>query len=159
NKTKMKIRRNWSVQMAQPATMLRKRMILFWMNHFVIESKKVQFPSLDYLFLGYMRLNAWGNFKKMVADVTTMPAMLFYLDGGQNIKGAPNENYARELQELFTMGVYYKNDVSKPNYTQADIEAVAVALTGWRIKFSAPPPDILPAEYNVATHDSTLQTI
>ena len=76
----MKIRSHWTVQMNQPDVMLREKMTLFWMNHFAIEAKKVIWPQMTYHFLTYMRQNAWGNFKKMVSDVTTMPAMLYYLD-------------------------------------------------------------------------------
>ncbi len=155
----MKIRSHWAVQMNQPEVMLREKMTLFWMNHFVVEAKKVYFPQMMYNFLTYFRQNPWGNFKKMVSDVTTMPAMLYYLDGILNVKQAPNENYAREVQELFTMGVYYKNDVTKPNYTQADVEAVAHALSGWTVDSGAPAPNVLPAFYDVTRHDASRQMI
>ncbi len=153
----MKIRSHWTAQMVQPNVMLREKMTLFWMNHFVIEAKKVIWPQATYSFLTYMRQNAWGNFKKMVSDVTTMPAMLYYLDGILNVGQAPNENYARELQELFTMGVVDKD--GKANYTQADVEGIAHALTGWTVDYQSPPPNILPALYNVNLHDSSFQKI
>jgi len=155
----MKIRSHWTVQMNQPGTMLREKLTLFWMNHFVIEAKKVIWPQMSYNFLSYIRQHAWGNFKKMVSDITTLPAMLYYLDGVISVGSSPNENYARELQELFTMGVYYKNDVSKPNYTQADVEAIAAALTGWTIDYQAPSPNVLPAVYDVTLHNSSLVSI
>ena len=153
----LKIRSHWTVQMAQPEVMLREKMTLFWMNHFVIEAKKIHFPQMSYYFLTYMRRNAWGNFKQMVKDVTTMPGMLQYLDGVLNVGTAPNENYARELLELFMMGVLDKN--GNPNYTQDDIEAVAHVLTGWTVDTGSPPPDVLQAMYAVNLHDSSLQKI
>ncbi len=155
----MKIRSHWAAQMNQPEVMLREKMTLFWMNHFVVEAKKVYYPQSMYDFLSYFRLNAWGNFKQMVSDVTTKPAMLIYLDGILNIGSAPNENYARELQELFTMGVYYKNDLTQPNYSQADVEAIAFALSGWSVDPSAPAPNVLPATYNPNNHGTKRVTI
>jgi uncharacterized protein (DUF1800 family) len=149
----MKIRCHWTVQMDQPLVSLREKMVLFLMNHFVIEAKKVIWPQFCYTFLTYMRQNAWGNFKKMVSDVTTLPAMLNYLDGLLNKGTSPNENYARELQELFTMGILDKN--GNPNYTQFDIEAMAKVLSGWTIDYTAPPPNILPSLYDKSNHNET----
>jgi uncharacterized protein (DUF1800 family) len=153
----MKIRSHWAVQMNQPNTMLREKLTLFWTNHFVVEAKKVYYPQSMYSYLTYFRNNAWGNFKKMVSDVTTMPAMLIYLDGILNQGYAPNENYAREVQELFTMGVLDKN--GNANYTQADVEAIAAALTGWTVDGSADPPNVLPPLYNPSFHNSSFQKI
>lgn len=154
----MDIRTQWTVLMNQPDVMLREKMSLFWMNHFVIEAtKKVYYPQMVYNFLSYFRQNAWGNFKKMVSDVTVSPAMLIYLDGIYNQGLAPNENYARELQELFTLGVVDKD--GKANYTQADVEGVAHALTGWTVDATAPAPNVLPAKYDVNRHDSSFQKI
>ncbi|MDP4237575.1 MAG: DUF1800 family protein, partial [Bacteroidota bacterium] len=153
----MKIRSHWTVQMNQPEVMLREKLVLFWMNHFVVEAKKVYYPQSMYSLLTYFRQNAWGNFKKMVSDVTISPAMLIYLDGVLNAGSAPNENYARELQELFTMGVVDKN--GNPNYTQDDVEGIAHALTGWTVDAQAPPPDVLPSKYEVTRHDSSFQKI
>ena len=153
----MKIRSHWAVQMNQPQTMLREKLTLFWMNHFVVEAKKVYYPQSMYSFLTYFRQNAWGNFKKMVSDVTISPAMLIYLDGILNVGTAPNENYAREVQELFTMGVTDKN--GNPNYTQDDVEGIAHVLTGWTIDYQAPPPNVLPTLYDKTRHDASRQKI
>jgi uncharacterized protein (DUF1800 family) len=152
------IRSHWTVQMNQPDVMLREKMTLFWMNHFNVEAtKKVYYPQSMYNYLTYFRTNAWGNFKKMVSDVTTMPAMLIYLDGILNQGYFPNENYAREVQELFTMGPTDKT--GNPNYTQNDVEALAAVLTGWTVDGTAPAPNILPALYNIALHNNTQQKI
>lgn len=151
------IRAHWASQMTQPKTMLRERLVLFWMNHFVVESQKVYYPQVMYAYLDYFRQHAWGNFKQMVKDVTISPAMLIYLDGIYNRGTSPNENYARELQELFTMGVTDKD--GNANYTQDDVEAVAHALTGWTVDTTAPAPNVLPAKYNISYHDSSFQKL
>jgi len=102
-------------------------MVLFWHNHLVTEH-----PGLDprhlYRYNVVLRKNALGNFKTMIKDITLNPAMLVYLNGNKNTAGAPNENYGRELQELFTMG---KGPNSK--YTESDVQAAAKVLTGYDI--------------------------
>ncbi|MGA7304028.1 MAG: DUF1800 domain-containing protein, partial [Rhodothermales bacterium] len=79
--------------------------------------------AYDYVTL--LRTHALGDFKAFVRQIGLTPAMLIYLDGVENIAGKPNENYARELLELFTMGI--------GNYTEDDIKEIARALTGWRL--------------------------
>lgn len=150
------MRRQWLTAMAQPATMLREKMTLFWMNHFVIEEQKVYFPQMIYHYLDYFRRHPWGNFKQMVKDVTISPAMLVYLDGASSGPQHPNENYARELMELFTLGVTDKN--GNPHYTEDDIKEVAKALTGYTIDYTASEPNVLPATYLIALHNSTLKS-
>lgn len=151
------IRRDWTVQMAKENTMLREKLSLFWMNHFVIESIKVYYPQMMYRYLDYMRKNAWGNFKQMVKDVTIQPGMLIYLDGVQSYRTLPNENYARELLELFVVGVSDKD--GNHTYTESDIREIAKAITGYRIRYDAPSPDVLPSYYEVNQHDATFKTI
>ncbi len=111
-----------------PPSLLDK-LTLFWQNHFVTTREEVD----DYRFLDrYLRLlrdNALGNFRFLVVAITKDPAMLRYLNGNQNRKGSPNENYARELQELFTVG--NKDFAGNNNYTEDDVKAAARALTGW----------------------------
>ena len=121
----------WMAQMTRqdvPPSLLDK-LTLFWQNHFVITHTVVE----DYRFLDrYLRLlreNAMGNFRFLVKAVTKDPAMLHYLNGNQNDKDRPNENYARELQELFTVG--NKDSVGNSNYTEDDVKAAARVLTGW----------------------------
>ncbi len=150
------IRRQWISLMADPKTMLRERMTLFWLNHFVIEEQKVYYPQMIYNYVSYFRQHPWGNFKQMVKDVTISPAMLIYLDGQYSAGATPNENYARELMELFTLGVSYYDGT--PNYTETDIQQLARALTGWRIDNTASAPNVLPSIYDVSRHDSTLKS-
>ncbi len=153
----MEIRRQWTVLMNAPKTMLREKMSLFWMNHFALEENKVYYPQSMYSYLDYFRKNTWGNFKQMVKDVSISPAMLIYLDGQLNAGTAPNENYGRELMELFTLGPVDKD--GNPNYTEADIRAVSHSLTGWIVDARALAPNVLPAIYVTSRHDSSFQKI
>ncbi len=105
---------------------LHQRMVMFWMNHFVIEIQNLSPQySAQYLY-EVVYPNALGNFKDFVHKVGISSAMLVYLNGNQNKKQAPNENYARELYELFTLGV-------DNGYTQNDIVETARALTGYTL--------------------------
>lgn len=103
----------------------RTKFFLFWHNHFVTELNV--YDCNKYLWSYYTLLNKFclGNFKQFVSDMGKNPAMLVYLNGNLNEVGKPNENYARELMELFTMG-------ENNGYTQADVVEVARALTGWK---------------------------
>lgn len=104
---------------------LRTKLFLFWHNHFVTEH--IVYDCNKYLWNYYNLLNkhCLGNFKTFVMEMGKAPAMLVYLNGNLNEVGRPNENYGRELMELFTMG-------ENNGYTQFDVVEVARALTGWR---------------------------
>ena len=106
---------------------IEEKMVLFWHNHLVTEHSGLD-PRHLYRYNVVLRKNALGNFKTMIKDITLTPAMLVYLNGNKNTAGAPNENYGRELQELFTMG---KGPNSK--YTESDVQAAAKVLTGYDI--------------------------
>lgn len=138
---KMDIRNQWASLMSIQKYALREKLTLFWSNHFVIQEQKVYHTQQVYRFLRYLREHVWGNFKQMVKDVTIQPAMLVYLDGVWSEKDKLNENYARELMELFTMGI--TDRYGNPNYTQEDVRELALALTGWRFRYEAPPPNVL----------------
>ncbi len=112
---------------------LRERMTLFWSNHFVTEMDVYFFAPMMYRYLTLLRTHALGNFKQMVYDIGIDPAMLNYLNGEISYWWAPNENYARELLELFTMGQFDK--FGNANYTQDDITELARALTGWGVNY------------------------
>lgn len=103
---------------------LREKMALFWHNHFVTSIDDYFCPSYLYQYHKLLQLHALGNFKELTIEMGSSPAMLVYLNGLQNTRFQPNENYARELLELFTLG-------RDNNYTQQDIEQIARALTGW----------------------------
>ena len=102
----------------------RERLSLFWSNHFVIEYKDVNQPAYLYQYYTLIQSHALGNLKTFVSEMGLAPAMLRYLNGYDNKKNNPNENYARELYELFTLG-------EGNGYTQEDITETARALTGY----------------------------
>lgn len=112
---------------------IREKLTLFWNNHFVTQASVLQDPNLIYYNNNLLRRNALGNFRTFVQEVTINPAMLRYLNGNQNTNVAPNENYARELLELFTIG---KGDLAGPGdyttFTEDDVTSIAKILTGWR---------------------------
>ncbi|WP_420457497.1 DUF1800 domain-containing protein [Rubrivirga sp.] len=113
---------------------LRERMTVFWSNHYV--AGKVM-PPWVFRYRSLLRDRAFGDVRETVHAIGTTALMLRYLDGHLNRKGAPNENYARELLELFTMGIAGPDGT--PNYTQADVSELARALTGWRVTATETP--------------------
>ncbi|MFN4144544.1 MAG: DUF1800 family protein [Runella sp.] len=115
----------WYDRMLSEGTNMREKMTLFWHNHFVSARDKVNFPQHMYIQNNLFRRSAWGNFRQLTKDVTIDPAMLIYLDGRLSAGTSPNENYAREVMELFTLGV--------GNYTENDIKQAALAFTGWQV--------------------------
>ncbi|MCB9217954.1 MAG: DUF1800 domain-containing protein [Ignavibacteriales bacterium] len=116
----------WYNLMLTQGHSLREKMVLFWHNHFVSEISVVDSPQLMYHQNKLFREFAFGNFKELTKQVSINPAMLIYLDNTKNRKEDPNENYARELMELFTLGI--------GNYSENDIVEAAKALTGWQVE-------------------------
>ncbi|AQG78897.1 DUF1800 domain-containing protein [Spirosoma montaniterrae] len=114
---------------AAPPSLLDK-LALFWQNHFVTTRNTVEDYRFVYQYLVLLRNNALGNFRTFVTKMTKEPAMLRYLNGNENEVGKPNENYARELQELFTVGAV--DFAGNKNYTEDDVKAAAKVLTGWQ---------------------------
>lgn len=119
----------------------REKMVLFWHNHFVTEVGKYEHAPLAYQHFTMLRTFALGNFKDFVHAVGLDSAMLIYLDGIENVKGEPQENYARELLELFTMGI--------GNYTQNDIAEIARSLTGYYFNYFD-----LETDFSILRHDT-----
>jgi uncharacterized protein (DUF1800 family) len=115
----------WYNLMVTQGYSLREKLVLFWHNHFVSDVEKVILPQRMYWQNQLFRDHAMGNVIDLTKAVTINPAMLIYLDGVKNRKGAPNENYGRELMELFTLGL--------GNYTEQDVQEGARALTGWQV--------------------------
>ena len=113
----------WANRMVNSPRPLEEKMTLFWHNHFATNETKVRDYRKLLLQNKTFRLHATGNFKELLIAVAKDPAMLHFLDAGQNVKGAPNENFAREIMELFTLGV--------GNYEEKDIREAARAFTGW----------------------------
>jgi uncharacterized protein (DUF1800 family) len=103
---------------------LRSKIALFWHNHFVTEWETYRCTNYQWSYFKLLMQYSIGNFREFVEEMGKNAAMLVYLNGNQNSRDEPNENYARELMELFTMG-------EGNGYTQADIPEVAKALTGY----------------------------
>ncbi len=110
---------------------LRDRLTLFWSNHFVTEDEVYASPAYQYQYYNLLQFHTLGNFKQFTYDIGIAAPMLVYLNGDQNTKDRPNENYARELYELFTLGV-------DNGYTENDILETAKAITGWVEKNDIP---------------------
>jgi hypothetical protein len=116
--------REWWVQaMIRTKFPLRERMVLFWHGHFTSGYRDVRNSYHMYVQNTLFRRLAAGNFRTLLHEISKDPAMLEYLDNNRNRKEHPNENYAREVMELFTLGV--------GNYTEEDIQQLARGLTGW----------------------------
>jgi len=113
----------WLDRMVRTKRPLEEKLTLFWHGHFATSEEKLRDYRKLMLQLETLRSNSAGNFGTLLFAVAKDPAMLVYLDAAQNVKGAPNENFGREVMELFTMGV--------GNYTETDIREAARAFTGW----------------------------
>lgn len=120
----------WLGNMINQPRSIEEKMILFWSNHVTIEFSTVTVGLMCYKYIKLLRQRALGNFKTLIKEVTIDPAMLAYLNGLANTKNSPDENYARELQELFTLG---KGPDSQ--YTEDDVKAAARVLTGYQVNF------------------------
>ncbi|GBC95946.1 hypothetical protein HRbin16_01746 [bacterium HR16] len=116
----------WIFRLLTTRRPLQERMVLFWHNHFATSASKVPRAELMILQNETFRRLALGSFRDMLLAVSRDPAMLLWLDNHLNRKGKPNENYARELLELFTMGI--------GNYTEQDVKEAARAFTGWTLR-------------------------
>lgn len=149
----------WIDLMMKQGFTLREKMVLFWHNHFATGHATVKDARYMYGQNALFRQYAFGNFKDLVRQITFDPAMLVYLNGNANKKGTPNENYARELQELFTIG---KGPERAPgdytNYTEADIKAAARILTGWSNALGDDSTAYTSATFNPGNHDSGTKT-
>jgi uncharacterized protein (DUF1800 family) len=113
----------WLYAMLNGDHPLREKLTLFWHNHFATSIGKVQRPLLMFNQNCVLRRHALGKFGPLLLDMSRDAAMLVWLDSNSNLKGRPNENYAREVMELFSLGVGH--------YTEQDIREAARAFTGW----------------------------
>lgn len=119
---------------------LMERMILFWSNHFAVSYQNMNdlsgkapssYTSHIYKYFKLLQQKGFGDFKELVRDVSKNSAMVYYLNNYNNRQGQPNEDFARELLELFTLGPEDKNGL--PNYSENDVAEVSRAVTGWRV--------------------------
>ncbi len=113
----------WLYRMAYTQAPLIEKMTLFWHGHFATSYQKVREIPLMIRQNELLRKNALGSFKELVRQIGKDPAMMLWLDSGSNRKGKPNENYAREVMELFTLGI--------GSYSEQDVKEAARAFTGW----------------------------
>ena len=133
---------NWVDVMIRTPAPLVERLTLFWHRHWATSRMDVSPPQLmlkqNALLRRYgdLATNQDADFRTMAVELTEDPAMLRYLNGEQNSAGAPNENYGREVMELFALGV--TGPTGLPNYTEDDVKQLAKALTGWVIDESDP---------------------
>ena len=142
----------WVERMRTTQYPLEERMTLMWHDHFATAYLD-PYPDVSMLMMQnqLMRRHALGNFRTMVEEMTVDPAMLYWLNGTENTKGKPNENYARELLELFTLGVVPQV------YTEQDIREAARALTGWDVSgFIGGTYEPL---FSAADHDTGQKTV
>jgi uncharacterized protein (DUF1800 family) len=116
----------WVYRMLGTPAPLLEKMTLFWHGHFATSASKVEDAELMQRQNDLLRQDALGDFSKLVLEISRDPAMLLYLDSATNRKAHPNENYAREIMELFCLG--------EGNYTEQDIRELARCFTGWEIK-------------------------
>jgi uncharacterized protein (DUF1800 family) len=121
----LELRGWWVGEMLSTPSPLTERMTLFWHNHFVSSQQKVKLAELMYRQNATLRANALGNFADLLHAIARDPAMVIYLDNAQNRKGSPNENFAREVMELFTLG--------EGHYSEQDVKEAARAFTGWSL--------------------------
>ena len=118
----------WIREMMTKESAVHAKIALFWHNHFVTEEEVYNCNSWAWEYYNLLHTNSLGNFRSFVEDMGKTAAMLVYLNGNQNYADEPNENYARELMELFTMG-------ENNGYTQNDVVEVARALTGYQVNY------------------------
>lgn len=116
----------WYRQMLATEAPLHEHLLLFWHNHFTTELRRVRSPQLMLRQHLLLRQHALGNYAELLRAVTTDPAMLVYLDGRRNHRKQPNENFSRELLELFTLG--------EGHFGEADVRGAARALSGWVVE-------------------------
>jgi uncharacterized protein (DUF1800 family) len=134
----------WAGVMLSQDRSIREKLTLFWADHFGTETNTIGVANFVYGHNNLLRTNCLGNFKTLVKNVTIDPGMLIYLNGYLNAASAPDENYGRELMELFTLG---KGPAVA--YTEDDVRKAARVLTGWRINAAGQ------TIFNGAQHDAT----
>ncbi|MGL5888294.1 MAG: DUF1800 domain-containing protein, partial [Bacteroidia bacterium] len=133
----------WLDRMGVARAVLREKMTFFWHNHFATGTAFAWLMQVQH---NTLRENALGNFRKLLHAVAKDPSMIIYLNNQQNKKKAPNENFAREVMELFTLG-------EGNGYTENDIKQAARAFTGWTVNMKGE------YEFKIADHDDDEKTI
>ena len=125
----------WAFRMINTKRPLEEKMALFWHQIFVTGHAKCEYPRQQQIEIDMFRTQGFGNFSDLLMGLATDPAMVFYLDNCMSHKDAINENWGRELLELFSMGVGMDGC---PNYSEDDVKECARAFTGWTVTNSIP---------------------
>lgn len=142
----------WHIQMFKQQRSIQEKMTLFFHNLLVTSISDVGRGRWAYVNNKTYRANALGNYRSLIEQTTLDPMMLRYLNGHYNTKYSPDENYARELQELFTLGV-------NAGYEESDVQEAAKVLTGFRTKSDNPPSDVyVYIQNNHKTGDKTFSS-
>lgn len=150
----------WGIQnISNESFSIQEKMVLFWQNHFAAEPCNDARATYSYYKL--IRENALGNFKDLVKKMTIEPNMLIFLNGDSNTKNSPNENYSRELLELFTVGKGTQVSVGDyTTYTETDIQQGAKILTGWRVLgMQSDTLTNVTAVFDPSKHDTSTKTL
>jgi uncharacterized protein (DUF1800 family) len=134
----------WIYRMLYTPHPLQEKMTLFWHNHFATSNSKVKSTQFMLGQYALLRRHSLGSFATLLGEMSRDPAMMIWLDTRSSKKGNPNENYARELMELFSLGIGH--------YTEKDIREAARAFTGWEIKGKE-------AVFNERDHDPGTKTV
>jgi uncharacterized protein (DUF1800 family) len=142
----LELRAWWFAEMLTTPSPLTEKMTLFWHNHFVSAQQKVRIAHLMYRQNQVLRGHALGNFRAMLHAIARDPAMLIYLDTAGSRSEAPNENFAREVMELFTLG--------EGHYTEHDVKEAARTVTGWAVN-----RDTGEAVFRPRQHDGGVKTL
>ena len=151
------IQRWWLARMIHTRRPFEEKMTFFWHNHFATSYFKAFYPYMA-IQNKTLRRHALDRFDTLLVKVAEDPAMLIWLDGILNLKISPNENFARELQELFTMGI---TDVvtGEPNYTEKDVKEIARCFTGYTIKVKRRKIYKSKFRFDPAQHDNTAKEV
>ncbi|MBK8563513.1 MAG: DUF1800 domain-containing protein [Saprospiraceae bacterium] len=154
--------RAWTLNlMHTEGTSIREKMVLFWHNHFPVADQPD--TRVFYSYSQLLRSHAIGNFRDLTKAMTIEPAMLRYLNGDDNTANSPNENYAREVLELFTIGkglLAGPNDYT--NYTEQDVVEMAKVFSGWRSRVvlnSPPNAQTIEAFFTATRHNQTTKQL
>jgi hypothetical protein len=142
----------WLYRMLYSPNPLREKVTLFWHNHFATSNLKVRNPGYMLGQYELLRRHALGSFRTMLQEMSTDLAMMVWLDTIESRRGQPNENYARELMELFSLGINNLRRPDQRNYTEQDVREAARAFTGWTIENNQ-------AVFKPAQHDDGPRTV
>jgi uncharacterized protein (DUF1800 family) len=132
----------WALRLITTARPLQEKLTLFWHDHFAVSASKVNQAPMMLQYNDTLRRNASGSFLDLLQAMSKDAAMIKWLDNDTNVKGKPNENFAREVMELFTLGI--------GNYTEKDVQEAARAFTGWGFRVRSARPRKRPTPEEIA---------